>query len=80
MKAGGAPRRYSGITVNAALAHLRGPERGADRLLAHCALLEQPDLRAPAPERLRELLGADLAGLLVSALAGGHGRRFRDVA
>jgi hypothetical protein len=44
--------------------------RGAALLMAHCATLA--DDRAPATERLCELIGADLTRLLVGALAGDH--------
>jgi hypothetical protein len=38
--------------------------------MAHCAALA--DERAPATERLYQLIGPDLARLLVVALAGDH--------
>jgi hypothetical protein len=51
--------------------------RGADLLLAHCdALTRVDDARPPVSERLEELVGSDLARLLVGALAG---RRAREV-
>lgn len=63
----------------AASAHTNAPTRGASLLLAHCAVLDD-DRRAPAQKRLRAALGHDLANLLVTALAPGRGRRYRDVA
>jgi hypothetical protein len=45
-------------------------ERGAELLLAHCALPADADLsRPPALLRLEEALGGELARLLVGALA-----------
>jgi len=45
-------------------------ERGAERLLAHCAPPTDADLsRPPALLRLEEALGGELARLLVGALA-----------
>jgi cystathionine beta-lyase/cystathionine gamma-synthase len=44
--------------------------RGAALLIAHCATLA--DDRAPAAERLYQLIGPDLTRLLVGALAGDH--------
>jgi hypothetical protein len=44
--------------------------RGPALLMAHCATLA--DDRVPATERLCELIGPDLARLLVVALAGDH--------
>ena len=51
-------------------------ERGADLLLAHCAPLADADLsRPPALLRLEEVLGGELARLLVGALATRRGAR-----
>jgi hypothetical protein len=57
--------------VSAAL-ESRTPSR-LDLLLAHCA--EVPAARRPVLERLGEKLGAELAGLLLCALAGGQRAR-----
>lgn len=65
--------------MHAALAPQAAPVRGADLLLAHCAVLDA-ETRAPAPDRLRERIGEDLASLLVTALAAGGGGRYRDLA
>jgi hypothetical protein len=47
--------------------------RGAGLLLAHChSVLDE---RPSAYERLQDLIGGDLARLLVFALAGPQGRR-----
>jgi hypothetical protein len=56
--------------VSAALDRLE-PKR-LDLLLAHCA---SPQPRKPVFERLREKVGAELARLLVFALAGQRARR-----
>ena len=61
----------------AALAQPNGPSRGAGLLLAHCALLDARGERPAAGERLRELLGRDLANMLVSALTPTRGPRRR---
>jgi hypothetical protein len=52
-----------------------GPQRGSTRLLAHLALLDgltaEPDpalTRAPARERVREALGAELADQVTETL------------
>ena len=66
--------------MNAAFAQPKRPSRGAGLLLAHCAALDLRERRAPAPERLRDALGSELATMLVHALAGGRGVRYRDVA
>jgi hypothetical protein len=47
--------------------------RGAALLIAHCAWLG--DERLPVADRLRQLLGPDLARLLLVALAGDHRMR-----
>jgi hypothetical protein len=48
--------------------------RGADRLLAHCAVVERLETgRRPAYARLEDALGGDLARLLVGALAAQRG-------
>ena len=57
--------------VNAAL-ESRMPGR-LDLLLAHCT--EVPTVRRPVVERLGEKLRAELAELLLSALAGGQRAR-----
>ena len=49
------------------------PQRGAGLLLVHCAAV--CDERPTAYSRLEQVLGGDLTRLLVSALAGSHGRR-----
>jgi hypothetical protein len=62
--------------VNAAID--RRGTRAVELLLAHCAELdrvEQPDLRKPVFERLREMIGAELTRRLVFALAGNHRAR-----
>jgi hypothetical protein len=62
--------------MDAALAQ-NTPARGARLLLAHCAVLEARGERPAAGERLRELIGYDLANLLVSALTPTRGPRRR---
>jgi hypothetical protein len=53
-------------------AHLSGPEL----LMAHSAL--DVEVRLPAADRLRELIGPDLTRLLLVALAGNHRLSSRD--
>jgi hypothetical protein len=51
-------------------------DRGAELLLEHCAALAKPHTARPAAfDRLRALLGNELARLLVDGLAAGPGRR-----
>ena len=64
----------TGIEMEAAVQHLAS-SLGARRLLAHCAALDGHDARPAAGERLSELIGSDLAHLLVSALAPSRGAR-----
>jgi hypothetical protein len=66
--------------MNAA-AHTRAPHRGAHLLLRHCSVLDEvpEDGREPATQRLADLIGGEMAKRLVSALAGSHGLRYRDV-
>jgi hypothetical protein len=53
-------------------------ERGYERLLEHCAVLDPPgDPRPPALLRLEQELGGELARLLVGALAVRRGGRQR---
>lgn len=67
--------------MDAALAQSTAPSRGARLLLDHCAILDADERRIEPQQRLSDLLGSDLAGLLVRALAGGRGAsRYRDVA
>jgi hypothetical protein len=50
--------------------------RGVERLLEDCATLErveEPNERRPVVDRLRDLLGNDLARLLLFGLAGQRG-------
>ena len=57
----------------------QGQERGAELLLEHCAALARLDNRRPPPfDRLKALVGSELARLLVHGLAGGPARRARD--
>jgi hypothetical protein len=52
-----------------------GPARGQALLLEHCAALERLDeARLTARDRLHGVLGGELAGLLLRALAGDHRR------
>jgi hypothetical protein len=54
------------------------PERGPGLLLEHCAALERlGHTRPPARDRLSRVLGYELAGLLLRALAGNHRGRSR---
>jgi hypothetical protein len=56
------------------------PSRGAALLLEHCAALERPDEpRPPARERLKSVVGVELAGLLLRALSGDHRGRSREL-
>jgi hypothetical protein len=48
-------------------------DRGSTLLLAHCAAFGEG--RPPAAERLVQQVGAELARLLMFALAGDQGRR-----
>jgi hypothetical protein len=59
--------------VSAAL-HSHDPKR-IDLLLAHCAELPRAGSRRPVFERLRDKLGAELARLLLFALAGNQRAR-----
>jgi hypothetical protein len=54
-----------------AAAQSRVVSRGPELLIAHCAAIEDED-RLPASARLQLLIGADLARLLLVALAGDH--------
>jgi hypothetical protein len=66
-------RRYN-QRMNDAAAPNRGG-RGSDLLLQHCTALTDPVARPPAYRRLEQLVGCELARMLVAALAGqGHGR------
>ena len=49
--------------------------RGAERLLEHCAALSALEDRLPASSRLESRVGRELARLLVFALAGRHATR-----
>ena len=54
--------------------------RGPELLLEHCSALERLEQARPSPvARLEQVLGARLARLLVTALAGDHGMRSRDL-
>ena len=55
--------------MHAAQPHDKG--RGTERLLAHCAVLDDAaaESRLSPLERLQDAVGADLARLLVNALA-----------
>jgi hypothetical protein len=53
--------------------------RGESLLIAHCAR-DEPELRAPVVERLRQLIGPDLTHLLLVALVGDHRMGSRDLA
>jgi hypothetical protein len=54
--------------------------RGPARLLEDCAALERLDhTRLPARDRLQRVIGYELAGLLLRALAGNHRRRSREL-
>jgi len=60
--------------MHAAQPHQHG--RGTDRLLAHCAGLDEGQEARPSPlERLEAAVGGDLARLLVHALATRGGAR-----
>jgi hypothetical protein len=51
----------------------RAGGRGPELLLAHCSSLAQPEgHRPPAFWRLEQVIGGELAHLLVIALAGRH--------
>jgi hypothetical protein len=54
--------------------------RGANLLLAHCAVLEECEGRAPVGDRLRQLIGPELTRLLLVALVGDHRMESRDLA
>lgn len=55
------------------------PARGAALLLEHCAAFERLDqARLPARDRLRSVVGVELAGLLLRALSGDHRGRSRE--
>jgi hypothetical protein len=49
--------------------------RGIDLLVAHCAILEEPEGRVPARDRLDQAVGDELAARLVGALTRRTGRR-----
>ena len=70
------PFRYSGIDMNAAIVTRHGARRGARLLLEHCDALGEG--RQPAQRRLEAILGSELAGRLVAALAGSHPPRLGD--
>ena len=57
----------------------RAVARGEDLLMAHCSALESEE-RIPVAARLERLIGADLARLLVVALAGDHRMGWRRLA
>jgi hypothetical protein len=59
--------------VSAAL-HSHDPKR-IDLLLAHCAELPKAGARMPVFERLRDKIGAELARVLLFALAGNQRTR-----
>ena len=54
--------------------------RAESLLLAHCATLDPFEQRAPVAERLGQLIGPDLARLLLVALVGDHRMWSRDLA
>ena len=59
---------------------MKRPERGIGLLLEHVTGFEvRPRQARPAFERLSASIGVDLAGMLVQALAVGHGSRRRDL-
>jgi hypothetical protein len=62
-----------------AAAHTRLQLRGPGLLMAHCAALDY-EHRAPAAARLEQLIGPDLARLLLIALAGDHRMASRPLA
>jgi hypothetical protein len=62
--------------MNAANVPHNGARRGASLLLAHCDALGGG--RQPAHVRLAAILGNELAGRLVTALAGSHPPRFAE--
>ena len=54
--------------------------RGSELLLEHCSALERLEESRPSPVmRLERVVGARLARLLVSALAGDHRMRSREL-
>ncbi len=53
----------------------RRDTRAVDLLLAHCAAVKRAQ-RRPVFERLRELIGAELTGLLLVGLTGDHRTRW----
>lgn len=54
--------------------------RGAERLLAHCAAIEElARSHQPALYRLERVLGPDLTRLLLAALTGDHRMRPRGL-
>jgi hypothetical protein len=56
------------------------PTRGPARLLEHCAAMERLDQTRPsAHDRLQHVIGCELAGFLLRALAGDHGMRSREL-
>jgi hypothetical protein len=60
--------------MNDAAAPIQGG-RGSDLLLQHCTALTDGVERPPAYRRLEQLVGGELARMLVAALAGPrHGR------
>jgi hypothetical protein len=62
-----------------AAAHNRVHSRGPGLLMAHCAALDY-EHRMPAAARLEQLIGHDLARLLLVALAGDHSMASRPLA
>ena len=58
----------------------RARRRGENLLIAHCTAQAGLEPRVPADERLRQLLGPDLARLLFVALIGDHRMWSRDLA
>ncbi len=46
----------------------RSRRRGTELLLAHCAILDEPEARAPVRDRLDRAVGHELAARLLRAL------------
>jgi hypothetical protein len=58
-------------------ADLRHAGRGPELLLEHCQAISRDGSRAPAHERLQQLIGDSMTRLLLVALTGDHGMRSR---
>lgn len=78
IEAGRGERRYQGV-MDAAPEPIM-PSRGPARLLEDCAALERLDqLRPPARDRLVLVIGGELAGFLLRALADDQRARSREL-